>query len=277
MPSPDPNPITSYWSGWENIEKLFVFGASYTGTGFNWIQNPQPSPELPLGNTRRGTTSSNGPNYISYLTTTFNASALQTYNFAFAGAQVDHLATDTGPGPDEPGNDMRQQVTNGFLPTYTDKIRQPYTEWETSSSLFISFFGINDILSYYRRQDAESVAARIMDAYATHLSTLYDQGARNFLLFNVPPLDSAPYFNTGETRSGHNDTRTTPAQRRLHRDTVRTVVQDFNARIPSSLIPSFEATYPDAKVFWYDTHALFTTLQSDPEILDACIAEYELP
>ncbi|KAI4167424.1 MAG: hypothetical protein LQ343_007219 [Gyalolechia ehrenbergii] len=269
-PSPDPSPITSHWPGWDEIDKLFVFGASYTSTGFDWIKHPLPSPELPLGNTRRGSTSSNGPNFITYLTTTFNASSLQTYNFAFPGAQVDHTATKRGPS-----NDMRQQVLNGFLPSYTHKLHEPFADWEGSRSLFVSFFGINDILTYYKRPDPEPVTTRIMDAYATHLDTLYAAGARNFLLLNTPPLALAPYFNSGETASGHGDRLTTP-HRASDRATVKTVTDDYNSRFPS-LVADFQSSHPEATVFWYDTHALFTSLQCRPETLSEYTEEYRLP
>ena len=64
-------------------------GDSYTTTGFN-ASGPQPSPSNPLGNPDYlGHTSSNGPNWIDYLTTKYNHTLLLTYNLAFGGATVD--------------------------------------------------------------------------------------------------------------------------------------------------------------------------------------------
>ncbi|KAI4188745.1 MAG: hypothetical protein L6R41_001935 [Letrouitia leprolyta] len=260
MPSPQTNPLpVTGWPGWNKIEKLFVFGASYTTTGFNWLQDPLPSPDLPLGNSIRGRTSSNGPNFITYLTTTFNASKVQTYNFAFPGAQVDHFATNPA-SVVKSGNDMRLQVNNGFVATYTPKLHAPFAQWDGSTSLFISFFGINDILAYYKRADTAPVTSAIMDAYATHLDTLYATGARSFLLLNSPPIDLAPYFNTGETVSGHGD-RLTASQRASDRARAKTATEGYNSRFPS-LVRDFQASHPDAMVFWYDTHSLFTSLLS---------------
>ncbi|KAL8938617.1 MAG: hypothetical protein Q9211_003121 [Gyalolechia sp. 1 TL-2023] len=269
-PSPGPSQMTSHWHGWDRIDRLFVFGASYASTGFKWNEDPQPSPELPLGNTKRGGTASNGPNFIAYLTTTFNTSKVQTYNFAYPGAQVDHDATNSSSG-----NDMRQQVADGFLPSYSPKLRKPDLEWDGSKSLFISFFGINDILTYYQRQDTTTVATRVMDAYASHLDTLYRAGARNFLLMNVPPLDLAPWFITGETRSGHGD-HLTASERASHRAKVKSVTKDYNSRFPS-VAADFEASHPEATVFWYDTYGLFTSLQTEPQVLSSYTDQYNLP
>lgn len=259
-PQSDVNPLPVGWPGWNNIEKLFVFGASYTTTGFDWLHGSAPSPDNPLGNDVRGRTSSNGPNFITYLTTTFNASKVLTYNFAFPGAEVDHYATNPTSAV-RFGNDMRWEVNNGFIPSYTPQQHAPFAEWEGRSSLFISFFGINDILNYFRRPgDTSSVTTAVMDAYATHLEELYATGARNFLLLNSPPIAQAPFFNTGETVSGHNDHLTDDA-RASDRQKVQVVTEDYNSRFPS-LVSSFQSSHPDATIFWYDTHGLFTSLLS---------------
>ncbi|KAL8707203.1 MAG: hypothetical protein Q9225_007804, partial [Loekoesia sp. 1 TL-2023] len=269
---------SNHWPGWDHIDKLFVFGASYTSTGFNWLKEPSPSPQNPLGNSIRGTTSSNGPNFITYLTTTFNASKLQTYNFAYPGAEVDHTATSAKPLSNseinKPGNDMRQQVNNGFIPSYTYKLHKPYAEWEGSKSLFISFFGINDVLSYYKRQETTTVTDRVMASYATNLDTLYEAGARNFLLLSTPPLDISPYFTHGETPSGNGD-HLTSSQRQSDREKIKKAVEDYNSRFPS-LVEGFRSSHPEATVFWYDTHSLFSDMQEQPYLTLSYTTKYIL-
>ncbi|KAL8826832.1 MAG: hypothetical protein Q9170_007256, partial [Blastenia crenularia] len=277
--APTPLPIGG-WPGWNNIDKLFVFGASYTTTGFDWLNYPQPSPSTPLGNTYRGTTLSNGPNFITYLTTTFNASMVETYNFAAAGASVDYIASSNNPYAEHeikyPHNDMFKQVRNDFMTTYTPLLHSQKTPWSGASSLFISFFGINDCLSYYRNDgQIEATTDRIFVQYMARLAQLYDAGARNFLLLNTPPLALAPYFNTGETQSGHHD-RLTETQRAADRRLIATTVSEFNSRFPS-LVAGFKASHPDATLFYYDTHKLFTDLQTQPSLAEEYTSTYDVP
>ncbi|KAI4177888.1 MAG: hypothetical protein LQ346_007605, partial [Caloplaca aetnensis] len=282
-PATPPVPVTpaGHWPGWDGIEKLFVFGASYTATGFQWLNGQAPSPEHPLGNSLRGPTSSNGPNFITYLTTTFNASKVQTYNFAFPGAQVDWDLTAPGYHAPADHNDMKAQVNHSFMPSYTPRVHAPYAEWSGNSSLFVSFFGINDILAYYGQHRPFSPAAAaattdaVMASYAEQLAHLYAAGARNFLLVNTPPMDRMPYFTLNHTRTAHGPDSLTPAARAWHRESVRETVALWNAGI-SALVSSFQASHPDATLFWYDIHALFEDMLSQPALADAYADTYGL-
>ena len=68
---------------------MIVFGDSYTSTGFS-LQGAGPSAANPMGNPDYpGFTSSNGPNWIDFLTTTYNATFVKTINLAVGGATVD--------------------------------------------------------------------------------------------------------------------------------------------------------------------------------------------
>ncbi|KAI4199839.1 MAG: hypothetical protein LQ350_004370 [Teloschistes chrysophthalmus] len=277
-PTPEPQTYraqsgTKAWNGWESVEKLFVFGASYAGTGFNWLPpNPAPSPSNPLGNSVRGGTSSNGPNFVTYLTTTFNASFIETYNFAFAGAKVSTTATSSTPYAKNPGgqNDMVAQVTNGFLPSYTTKAgHEPYANWTADSSLFISFFGINDILATYAKGD-RSFTDPIFAAYKQNLEDLYTAGARNFLILNTPPMELMPVFSNG---LGASDWQI--PQVANNQSLVRQAVQDFNAEIPD-LISSFTSAHSDATMFVYDVHALFLNMLSGTSASNALTSQHQL-
>ena len=91
-----------------------------------------------------GSTSSDGPNYIDYLTVSYNQSFIQTYNFGYGGATIDPTLV-----PNPYGSivqSFQQQVQNEFLPNYGSGGKVP---WTSANSLFTIFFGINDInLSY---------------------------------------------------------------------------------------------------------------------------------
>jgi len=115
-------------------------GDSYTSTNFT-IDGEQPNSNNPLGNPAYpGATSSNGPNYIDFLTTTYNQSYIQTYNFGYGGAVINDSVIRDGFGPSV--QNFVDQVEKEFLPTYFDNSRVP---WNSSNSLFSIFFGINDV------------------------------------------------------------------------------------------------------------------------------------
>ncbi|KAI4115251.1 MAG: hypothetical protein LQ345_004112 [Seirophora villosa] len=272
---------SSQWRGWDQIDRIFVFGASYAATGYNWLEEPAPSPQHPLGNSNRCKTSSNGPNFATYLTTTFNASKILTYNFAFPGASVDERATHPElPQTDKDGkkisrNDLVGQIDGAFIPHYTPNQKEaPKTAWSGDASLFISFFGINDILSSYRAHST-ATTDRIMASYAASLDRLYAHGARNFLLLNTPPLPDAPYFKTGETASGHGDDGLTPSARAEDRRKVAPAVADLNSRFPA-LAAAFQQRHPDATLWYYDTHALFARMMAQPALTLGYTAAYGL-
>ena len=168
------------WPGWAGVKYFFTLyahiqynlrekkahtfssGDSYTATGFNTTTGPQPNLGSPLGNPPYpGYTSSNGPNWVGFLSTTYNESFILTYNFACDGATMDsrlvppYLPTVVS---------MKQQVQNDFLPTYGN---QPsFTPWASDDSLFAFFIGINDIGNSYTQKNESSIQANIFVEYA---------------------------------------------------------------------------------------------------------------
>lgn len=119
-------------------------------TGFD-PDGTQPSPGNPLGNPAYpGATTSNGPNYVDFLATTYNKSYVQTYNFAYGGATVNPALVASAFGPVV--QSFQQQVTETFIPRYSANEAVP---WVSNDTLFTIFFGINDvILSYAARNDS---------------------------------------------------------------------------------------------------------------------------
>jgi len=96
-----------------------------------------------------GVTSSNGPNYVDFLTTTYNASYIQTYNFGFGGATIDPNLVESAFGLSV--QSFEQQVTSEFDPDYAEKVIVP---WTSANSLFSVFFGINDVIRSYTEQSS---------------------------------------------------------------------------------------------------------------------------
>lgn len=134
------------------------------------MNGAQPNPANPLGNPiYPGATSANGPNYVDFLTTTYNRSYIQTYNFGYGGATIDPALVGSPYGLIV--QSFRQQVDLEFLPQYADGA----VPWSAADTLFTIFFGINDvILSYGGRNDTlnyelikdyESLVDEVRDLY----------------------------------------------------------------------------------------------------------------
>lgn len=215
-------------------------GDSYTATGFN-ISDTQPSTETPMGNPPApGITFSNGRNWLNYLTSTYNASSLLTYNFAAGGATIDpDIFISRIPS-------FRNQVSDIFLPTYGNAST---ASWDSSNSLFITFFGINDVGITYRTPNA-SLTSRIIDSYTAGLEELYLSGARNFLVVNVPAVHRAP-ATTGLNHSAD------------FVEAERKGITDFNRRV-RGMGEGVVKTHNDATVFVFDAFTVFSEILDDP-------------
>lgn len=179
----------SPYRGFKKLKYVFSFGDSYTQTGFNLTNgSPLPSAGNPMGNPPwPGWTSSNGPNWIGYLTTTYNASTLLTYNMAYGGATIDSALV-------KPWRDdvlsLKNQIEDLFLKHLGS--HPATTPWRSDNSLFTIFIGINDVGNSYWLGDFDNFHNHLMDVYFGLVDKLYSTGARNFLFINVPPVNRSP-------------------------------------------------------------------------------------
>lgn len=66
--------------------------------------------------------------------------------------------------------------------------------WESESTVFGVWIGINDVgNSFWSGADANEVLyGQIFEVYKGLLEQLYESGARNFVLLNVPPIQRSP-------------------------------------------------------------------------------------
>lgn len=216
----------------------------YTTTGSD-PNGTQPAPGNPLGNpSYPGYTASNGPNWVDFLTTTYNANFIETVNLAYGGAVVDdrliaqYLPTVLS---------LRNQVEDEFLPLYADGTQGTF-RWQSNNTLFASFLGINDVGNAYSAANASDIFAADFVTYASLMDTVYQFGARNFLFLNVPPVDRSPL---------------TAAQGAAAQALEDTAINTWNANV-SALASNLSSTYSDATVFVFDTHQLFEAVLDDP-------------
>lgn len=155
-------------------------GDSYTSTSFN-INGPQPSVENPLGNPPYpGATSANGPNYVDFLTTTYNRSFIRTFNLGYGGATIDPSLVGSPYGLIV--QSFRQQVQEEFVPTYATNSG---VEWTGSNSLFTVFFGINDVILSYGQRNS-TLNFLLIKSYENYVQKVHIMlGNRQLLIVNL--------------------------------------------------------------------------------------------
>ena len=123
-------------------------GDSYTSTNFT-LNGAQPDYDNPLGNPPfPGATSSDGPNYIDFLTSTYNETFIKTYNLACGGATINPFLVPTLYGPSV--RTLLSQVVKDFIPLYANNSEVP---WQPENALFTIMFGINDCIQTYAQNN----------------------------------------------------------------------------------------------------------------------------
>lgn len=95
------------------------------------------------------------------------------------GQKNDVLVYDFAAGGDTVAG-VQRQIENGF-----NKYMGSRSDWEADSSLFITWIGINDCAF---PSDIDASLSRLAAAQRR----LYDLGARNMLLIDVPPIHRSP-------------------------------------------------------------------------------------
>lgn len=156
---------------WTNLDYLFIFGDSYTSTGFR-IDGELPSLSNPLGNPPYpGDTSSGLANWADYLTVEYNRSAVLTYDFAVGGATIVNRLSDPIP-KGQWLNTIQTQIERVFLPAVKEgripkggekKVEEGDEEWDgvggwtSENSLFVIWIGINDIHRSYMHRAGDQM------------------------------------------------------------------------------------------------------------------------
>ncbi|KAL8928229.1 MAG: hypothetical protein Q9208_001939 [Pyrenodesmia sp. 3 TL-2023] len=220
------------WHGFRGVEKIFSFGDSYTDSGFN-PEGVQPNDTSPLGNPFPN---SSMPTWVQYLTFKYNESQIETYNLAVSGSTVDNTVLNVTTAAD-----LVHQISDRFVPNY---VTHNAVGWTGSNSLFSFFFGINDVNHSWKKRDGK-IHDAIFSSYRRLLDSMYEHGARNFLLQTVPPIDRGPYVD------GEEEKVQGPA------------INDFNYRM-AVLFNGFTKAHGDVSVLLFNTNMLFSKTIDDP-------------
>jgi phospholipase/lecithinase/hemolysin len=243
-------------SAQEQLLHFFVFGDSYTDSGFN-ISGPQPSPSQPFGNPSVGTspddllgnrditnkTSANGPLWTQYLTVIYNTTTTLLYDFAISGSSI----------PDG----FSSQILNEYEPQYASQFSSnltSYGSWNANNSIFASWIGINDInwcsaLFSSTPSDFSTCLPPRLDMYFSLMTSLYNTGARNFFFVNLPPLFRAPMV----TQHGADII-----------ENYRQGVTLFNSQLLPAYVANFTASHEGVRSIVYDAYSLFSEILDRP-------------
>ncbi|RAL11340.1 SGNH/GDSL hydrolase family protein [Aspergillus homomorphus CBS 101889] len=218
---------------------FFTFGDSYSQTGFS-ASGTQPSAAAPMGNPDLGIgTTTNGPNYIGYLTTKENASLVLSYNLAAGGATIDNALIPAYPG------DVAAQLRL-FEDVYSSKPAS--APWTSKNAVFGFWIGINDIGNAYATTNAETYTPRLIARLKKQVAQIHAKGGRKFLFLNVPPTSRSPFFlDQGNA---------TVAQHAAYLAT-------YNRNL-KAMVEEFKKEHKDVTTVFYDSWSYMTKVLDNP-------------
>jgi phospholipase/lecithinase/hemolysin len=214
---------------------LVTFGDSYTTDGFN-ISN---GPDSPVP----GFTSSNGPNWVEALGSTYNVANTKVFNLASGGATIDAALVP----PFEPTVlsivDQVSQFKTFLAP------KPVGAQWSSNNTLFAIWIGINDVGNSFGWANITGMQPQfftvLMNRLTTQLEELYDTGARSFLFLTVPPTNRTPLFLQ---QGAAVVAKLTP------------LLANFNAQLRTTA-ENFQAKHKDIEqAIVFDTQPVFNTL-----------------
>lgn len=241
------------WPTWAGINTMFVFGDSTCDTGFN-PHGPQPDLENPLGNPAwPGRTSSYGPNFLAYMTATFNQSTIRTYVYANRLSPF-RTHTESLHLPS-----LHEQVDTKFVSTIgpsskpTSRSGRGSGSWSRIESLFVLFHGVNEILFTAKDRGGGKNATTIennVEDYGQAMEKLYEAGGRNFLIVNIPQLEEAPFMETSGVINWIWD--------------LGAEIVQYNGRL-AFMAHTFAERHLDTNVFVFNNHNLSINVRREPK------------
>ncbi|KAG2145082.1 carbohydrate esterase family 16 protein [Suillus cothurnatus] len=218
---------------WSATEYMFVFGDSYTTDGYNvaaGVNSPVP-----------GDTSSDGQNWVQFLTSTYKQTSVKTFDLAYGGATIDAALVPPYRPTVLSVVDQVAQFNKYLAP------KPAGATWDSKNSLFAVWIGINDIGNSFGWTNISRVEfyGTLMDRLFSQVDDLYSKGARSFLFLTVPPTNRAPLFIEQGTKAAAN---------------MGTYISEYNSQLTKS-VQTFKSKHSDLDtVTVMDTQPIFNVL-----------------
>ncbi|KAH9935006.1 uncharacterized protein B0H18DRAFT_979369 [Fomitopsis serialis] len=221
--------VRQHWLGYAKLKHLIVFGASYCDVGYT-SRSPHPTLEDPLGVEFPGHTwaEPGKANWVGHLITEHSLSPILVHDYAMGGDRVDGV---------------RRQIEKDFMPNLAPK--PSWAPWREQDTLFATWVGINDC-SY---ETAEAIPGVVSEVFKL-LSDLYEHGARNFMLIDLPPVERSPSGPSPEN-----------AARMFANRPPKTTLWNIALRTQAE---TFAAAHDEATVLIYSSWAMFTKVLDAP-------------
>lgn len=172
------------WEGHEKMDRMFIFGDSYSSILEIVTEKTLPSPtaDMPLGVPSPGFTYSSGEIWVGYLAMIWpSEKPLLIYDLAQGGDTVKNM----------------ERIVNEPYQELINTRSQCNKHWKPANTLFVFWIGIND-LAY--ASDQEGIDDRLAILFGC-VQTVYDSGARAFLFIDVPPMNRGPLIVKNQQRS----------------------------------------------------------------------------
>ncbi|MBI1396694.1 MAG: PEP-CTERM sorting domain-containing protein [Betaproteobacteria bacterium] len=277
-----------------SFDQMFVFGDSLSDNG-NLFQMTQVIPGLGLPpSPPYAQRLSNGPVAAEHLAAMFGITLAPSLSggtdYAVAGA-----ATSTYTAPYEPSPPLTPPsstvTVSNYIPTKywpvdgvvnvsvtadkgmqweVDQFKAAAPAFNPNSSLFMVWGGANDFfllpglvsIASDPQATALATAGGAAAQIGSFVSQLYDSGARNFLVPNLPNVANIPGFAT-----------LSPTDKQVLTD----LTQYFNVNLAGQLV-ALSAAHPDMNIIGFDTYTAFESVLANPaafgltNVTDACLA-----
>jgi hypothetical protein len=197
---------------------------------------------------------SNGANWVEYLTTNYNTTTTLTYDFAISGASIPDGFSDEVLNLYEPR--FASLFSNGSNGREISTKAGSGLSWTSKRSIFASWIGINDInwcsllFSPTPHVTFQQCLTPRTNEYFILMDSLYNTGARNFFFVNMPPLQRAPMV----TENGQ----------KIVDDYAKGVAL-FNDHLLPKYVNNFTATHQGVNSIIYDAHSFFSKILDHPQ------------
>jgi outer membrane lipase/esterase len=191
----------------------------------------------------------NGPTAIEVAAAALNASLL---DYAVGGS-----TSGADPSESVTMSSLGNRSTELYIPSLLDQVTEYLDEFngtDLAGNLYFIWTGGNDILDI-GRSGANFSATAVAAAVEEGMTSLYDGGARRFILVTIPPAQTTPAVTLLAARYG-------PAVQVLTAEATDSLNAEYQ-----QLAVNFPAQYPDASVGLADVNSFLLDVAAAPAAL----------